>query len=302
MAQGREAATVRQAILVVLLVSAAFLGGAFVNGPGLSWAQTRVLRSLGLGDGGEIASVDLGATANPDAVSDGSARTKPDGERMRGPVAPVPSLVTEGESSEQDAPDRRSVPKPRPKSKPGRDGGSPPAQPAISPSAKSETALAASPSRRQAAPLDPSITPAVAESAPELAYEPASALPPSPSPLERKIAPAILDTLADLLPSKPPKSSDPSSSSLSSPSSPVAPKSGVEGGDDWAIVQRKMQTLGVSRFTIDGDPGGRVVFSCLIPLAGRQAVSQRFEAEGDDVVGAAQAALRRVALWRATQP
>jgi hypothetical protein len=67
-------------------------------------------------------------------------------------------------------------------------------------------------------------------------------------------------------------------------------------------LQRKMQTLGVTRFTIDGDPGGRVVFSCLIPLAGRQAVSQRFEAEGDDVVGAAQAALRRVALWRATQP
>jgi hypothetical protein len=62
-----------------------------------------------------------------------------------------------------------------------------------------------------------------------------------------------------------------------------------------------MQTLGVSRFTIEGDPDGRVVFSCLIPLAGRQAVTQRFEAEGDDVVGAAQAALRRVALWRASQ-
>jgi hypothetical protein len=76
----------------------------------------------------------------------------------------------------------------------------------------------------------------------------------------------------------------------------------VESGDDWAVLQRKMQTLGVTRFTIDGDPGGRVVFSCLIPLAGRQAVTQRFEAEGDDVVGAAQAALRRVALWRATQP
>jgi hypothetical protein len=293
---------VRQAILVVLLVSAAFLGGAFVNGPGLSWAQTRVLRSLGLGDGGEIASVDLGATASADAVSDGSARTKPESERMRGPVAPVPSLVTEGESSEQDAPDRRSVPKPRPKSKPGRDGGSPPSQPSLSASAKSETALAASPSRRQAAPLDPSITPAVVESSPEPAREPAPASAPPPSPLERKIAPAILDALADLLPPKPPISSGPSSSSLSSPSSPVAPKSGVEGGDDWAIVQRKMQTLGVSRFTIDGDPGGRVVFSCLIPLAGRQAVSQRFEAEGDDVVGAAQAALRRVALWRATQP
>jgi hypothetical protein len=40
----------------------------------------------------------------------------------------------------------------------------------------------------------------------------------------------------------------------------------------------------------------------LIPLAGRQAVAQRFEAEGVDVLQAAQATLRRVALWRATQP
>jgi hypothetical protein len=63
-----------------------------------------------------------------------------------------------------------------------------------------------------------------------------------------------------------------------------------------------MQALGVSRFNVEGEPGGRVVFACLIPLAGRQAVSQRFEAEGDTVVQAADAALRRIALWRATQP
>ena len=62
-----------------------------------------------------------------------------------------------------------------------------------------------------------------------------------------------------------------------------------------------MQSLGVSRYTIEGEPGSRIVFSCLIPLAGRQAVTQRFEAEGDDLVQAARAALRRIALWRATQ-
>jgi hypothetical protein len=39
----------------------------------------------------------------------------------------------------------------------------------------------------------------------------------------------------------------------------------------------------------------------LIPLAGRQAVSQRFEAEGDDDFQAAQAAMRRIALWRAAR-
>jgi hypothetical protein len=68
------------------------------------------------------------------------------------------------------------------------------------------------------------------------------------------------------------------------------------------ILERKMQSLGVSRYTMDGEPGGPVVFSCLIPLAGREAVAQRFEAEGDDLVHAAQAALRRIVLWRGTQP
>ncbi len=294
----------RQAILVALLISASFLGGAFVNGPALSWAQTRVLRSLGLSDGGEIASIDLDATPSPDTLSDGSAPAKSEGERMRGPLAPVPSLIVEGESSEQVASDR-PVSSPRPKSKSGRDGGSPGSRPssspstAITPSTTSEAAPPASPSR-QAAPLDPSLTPAIAVSPPEPAREPAPVPSSPPSPLDRKIPPAILDTLADLLPSKPPSSTSSSSPSLSS--TPVAPKSAAEGGDDWAVLERKMQSLGVTRFTVDGDPGGRVLFSCLIPLAGRQAVSQRFEAEGDDVVGAAQAALRRVALWRATQP
>ena len=59
--------------------------------------------------------------------------------------------------------------------------------------------------------------------------------------------------------------------------------------------------FGVSRFTIEGKLGGSVVFTCLIPVAGRQAVSERFEAEGDDVIQAAQAALQRVVLWRASQ-
>ena len=39
MDQGREAVTVRQAILVIVLVAASFLGGAFVNGPGLHSAR-----------------------------------------------------------------------------------------------------------------------------------------------------------------------------------------------------------------------------------------------------------------------
>ena len=63
-----------------------------------------------------------------------------------------------------------------------------------------------------------------------------------------------------------------------------------------------MRSLGVVHYTMEGEPNGRVVFSCLIPVAGRQAITQRFEAEGDDIIHAAQAALRRIALWHATQP
>ena len=56
-------------MLVVMLVAASFLGGVFINGPGLRWAQHHVLRSLGLGDAGEIASVDLTAPANLDVAA-----------------------------------------------------------------------------------------------------------------------------------------------------------------------------------------------------------------------------------------
>ncbi len=285
----------RQAILVIVLVAASFLGGAFVNGPGLNWAQTRVLRSLGLSDPSEIASVDLKATASAETGSDGSTSAKPDSE----PVAPVPSLIAEGESYQQDRSGRRSMPKPE--SKPEScvtDGTSLRSRTSSSSSATSTVATAASSSSSQTAPLDVSITPVAGTSQPESPRE----LSVRSSPPDRNLAPAVLDSLAALLPTAPARSAD--SSPLSSPSSsaPNAPKSVVDEGDDWAVLQRKMQTLGVGRFNIEGQPGGRVVFSCLIPLAGRQAVAQRFEAEGDDVVSAAQATIRRVALWQATQP
>jgi hypothetical protein len=268
MGQGREATTVRQAILVIVLVAASFLGGAFVNGPGLHWAQTRLLRSLGLSNGGEIASVDLKATASTETIPDGSGPAKAV-DMTPSPLAAEPSVVVEDESSEHDASDRRAVSQPQPKSKHGGVG-SPRSQPSAA-SAPSPTRLSSALTKTSAgmsAPLDPHVTP------------------------------AILDSLAALLPSTPPVSGSPSPSSSRSSSTP---KSVGDGGDEWAALERKMQTLGVSRFMIEAEPGGRVVFSCLIPLAGRQAVAQRFEAEGDDIVQAAHAALRRIGLWRATQ-
>ncbi len=80
---------------------------------------------------------------------------------------------------------------------------------------------------------------------------------------------------------------------------PAAAISGVP--NDWTAVRRELKVLGVSRYGTEGEPSGRVRFHCVIPLAGRRAVGQHFEAEGDDELQAARAAIKRVALWRATE-
>ena len=74
-----------------------------------------------------------------------------------------------------------------------------------------------------------------------------------------------------------------------------------DGHRDWSEIRRRMRELGVTRYEVDGEPQGRSRFRCLIPLAGRRAVGQQFEGEGDDDYQAAEAALRRVSLWRATE-
>jgi hypothetical protein len=75
----------------------------------------------------------------------------------------------------------------------------------------------------------------------------------------------------------------------------------MDRSDEWSAIERKMQSLGVTRFSVEGKPGGRVAVTCLIPVAGSQAVAQRFEAEGDDLIQVASSALRRITLWQATE-
>ncbi|WP_152052280.1 hypothetical protein [Tautonia marina] len=62
-----------------------------------------------------------------------------------------------------------------------------------------------------------------------------------------------------------------------------------------------MEDLGVGRFWVEGEFGGPVIFRCVVPMIGDRAVSQHFEAEGDDLISAARVTLRRIALWRATE-
>src|SRR5579883_1917296 len=96
MGPGREAATVRHVLLVLVLVAASFLGGAFVNGPGLRWVQTQLLGSLGLSDGGEIAAVDRTAGLRRSRTEVGPGDDSVRGGRStglrarRGPAGPQP--------------------------------------------------------------------------------------------------------------------------------------------------------------------------------------------------------------------
>ncbi len=292
----------RQLVLVVVLVGAAFLGGAFVNGPGLRWVQTQVLGSLGLGEEGEVATVDLKGPASPD----GSAERPGAGEAARGPVAPPPTLLADADAVRPESAERR------PARRDGRDGEDapriPPPRSSPAPSLKSPAAadprgndarpsarVAVSPGRPARVPRDPDVTRAAAPTT--------SPQPPSPA-ADRDGHPATLDSLASLVPEPAPAPPDGLAPPVLKPAAPPPPPSSTPqtpGDDDWAALARKMQALGISRFNIEGQPGGRVVFACLIPLAGRQAVAQRFEAEGDDALQAARSALRRVALWRASQ-
>jgi hypothetical protein len=274
---------VRQAILVIVLIASSFLGGAFVNGPGLRWAQTRLLRSLGLNGESEIASVNL----MPAGVTDSSDPTKTASEQILEPLAPVPTVVAEDDTSHRVPSSHSATPNSQPNEKAHRDlSHTQSAPPSSSPTPPAVT-VARSGSKQSASP--------------DSEVRPAGASPDRPSASDSKVEPALLDSLGTLLPpaSSPPPEPLPSSAQ---PSPSLATKPTRNAGDDWGVLQKKLQALNVSRFTIEGEPTGRVLFSCLIPLAGRQAVAQRFEAEGEDVIQAVQATLRRIALWRATQP
>jgi hypothetical protein len=152
----------------------------------------------------------------------------------------------------------------------------------------SNASLASGPSPAR---LDPSVgTTLLASRSPSLA-QPGAAQQNTPAVISLEIAPAASSSSVSSSPISPPPLSTSTGDGTNSSGSPP----------DWAALRRKMQSLGVTRYTIEGEPGGRVVFWCLIPLAGRQAVSQRFEGEGDDEFQAAQAAIRRITLWQATR-
>src|SRR5271166_5328667 len=99
----------RQAFFVMVMVAAAFLGGAVVNGPGLRWVQARLLDYMGLQDGGEITSINL-----PPVASDPAELHRPGNSQVTSPTnaqtaAPSPERQGVKQSSPSSAaigPDR----------------------------------------------------------------------------------------------------------------------------------------------------------------------------------------------------
>jgi hypothetical protein len=273
----------RQLLLVVVLVAASFLGGVFVNGPGLRWAQAQVLRSFGLGDASEIASVDLPAAANPEPIANGSGPAQPVTAMTQGSLDRMSKAGAPDEHPERRASDRRASAPARAQVEEATLGSPPPQLP--SPSGMSPLA-AAKPASVARASLAQDVTAAGARSVPAR-KSPAT---------DSAVAPVASDSPGPRAPS----TARAASSAVPSFQSSAAQMSVMDRGDEWAALERKMQALGVSRFVIEGQPGDRVTFSCLIPLAGSHAVAQRFEAEGDDLIQVTHAALRRITLWQAT--
>ena len=296
----------RQAIFVVVMVGAAFLGGAAVNGPGLHWAQARILDYMGLQDGGEITSINL-----PQAASNPAEPHRPETSTVAGQPSSLATtqpadsqavkqsttspFATGSSRSISSPPSLSAVPPlPLPAAIPELGAPTPAGKQAESTHRQSSSTMdASSVSGPTPAPLDPSVGTALLASRSPTLVQPNAADQATPPAISLEIAPA---------PSSPVVSSSPISSPASSIKNGTNMTANSSGSSsDWASLRRKMQSLGVTSYTIEGEPGGRVVFWCLIPLAGRQAVSQRFEGEGDDESQAAQAAIRRITLWQATR-
>ncbi|WP_169979517.1 hypothetical protein [Tautonia rosea] len=322
----------RQGLFAIVLIFAAFFGGALVNGPGLEWGRQQ-LASLSKHLPKQLPETIESAhgtaseekTATTSLLDDSKDHTQPASARSFLPVAESSpfapsSLMTEETSDREFTPAENS-------------GGE------IAPTVK--------------APLGPTIVPQ---------SSPLDAASPDPSTTSTKDLPVPPPSLLDLARRKlsdrgvtqsgdqesrignttrsPIDSSDPIASAphaetlRSEASSDSEPSSGSfltktdnpfpgqdrseplsadpsirlashsndpEEMSDWAEIRHRMEELEVGRYWVEGEFGGPVIFRCVVPMIGDRAVSQHFEGEGTDLIAAARITLRRIALWRATE-
>lgn len=270
----------RRALLAVVLIAASFGGGAFVNGPGLRWAQSTLMAKFGIDNDEDAPAQTPPSIADADDTPTDSI---PPLTKEPSVISEAPSVAKSAEKPEK--PNRYAdskIPKPK---KPAEDRSlqSAALKPADPPAAGEPPAPLPSPLDSEENAPDTSISLTTLGDSPKpLALNDAKIndVPPADS--------AAKPTETTAAPSSESPAATPDETAI-----PVSPTS-------WPEVRRTLKSLGVTRYGTEGDTSGRVRFYCLIPLAGRKAVGQYFEAEGDDELEAAQAAMRRIGLWRAT--
>jgi hypothetical protein len=233
----------RRLVFALVLIGAAFAGGATINGPGLAWLQRNF-------------------AGGPSIIVDGSSARSP---AAKAPPRQFPTAKT--------PPLQVNLPRN-------------PAAPRNLKKAEASVVLAQA---------DPPLLP-------ESPSTPASALAPLPfSPPTEADATTLASASVDPKPASLP-TLDPVArlASVETPASPTSSSSSSSSSKDWAELRSRMKALGIVRYTIEAETEGRVRFSCVIPVDGLKAVGHHFEAEGDNEPQAVEAALKRIALWKAT--
>jgi len=281
----------RKALFAILLIGASFAGGAVVNGPGLKWAQEAILSHLNSeGDGDEDESALNGEkTSNEE-------NAEPPPQPLLAPAFSSSESLASSEpfpaSEETETPERAKT------------------ESNLSRTSAETSQSGSNSSGEEASGKESSDDPPIAlvqapAPYPENAPAPLDPLPPASEPIQSE---SLNRGGGDQGGSK--RKSDSATAASQAPASPgresAVQSAGIaspEGGDpsDWTELRRRMASLGVVRYEFEGEPNGRVRFRCVIPLAGRRAVAQQFEAEGNNEMEAAGAALQRVALWKATE-
>jgi len=300
----------RHALLAIVLVIAAFLGGALVNGPGLDW----VMSQLSVAQDGETAAEPAeddyaGLVESSGAAPSGEAershrpsklpispRSRLSSSPITDPLEPTwpPRRTDSVAASKADSNSRAS----RKVEAPGgptvqslapdsettssEDGATAQRGEGSGVAAPEEAAAAASPGESRLTAGDR--TGPWSDAQDTLA--PAHAVLPDPDAPEstgQDRVKAERDARIRL------------ASSQSERTEAVTPD---HAASPWERFEARMEALEVGRYWIEGVPGGDVRFRCLVPVVGEGAVSQHFEAEAPTTAEAVEAALRRIQLWK----
>jgi hypothetical protein len=300
---------------MVVIIVLAFLGGVALNGPALRYAQTCMFESLGLKEGPEIASIDtppqVGASVNHQSLGSQKGETggrepalgEQKSEKPAEPLPRQPRPTAEGGRLSEFGSAGKSQTKSRVERGPTAN------QDTEFPSLRRHDLSSAEPQT-----VGPSL-PAMRVQERSNTNAGGDLRDAAPAPLDPSIGTALLSSLASnrsvdgermgansiALEATPAsgKAGPPLPMASRAQVGTKAPSQSTEAYTAWTRIRQKLRTLGVTRYTFEGNPNGHVSFRCVIPLAGRQAVSEQFEGEGDDELQAVQIAIRRISLWQA---